>query len=211
MTEFKPHRIDIKDIRPGDGVHCRRSGPVAFVLAHLIHWLKEPSWKMEDWHLMPVVYIGTPGQIDAWAKSLGYKEFKFSTYADTDAVIVDAQFPRVKLSLLSAYLSKDKIFRAYRVVPVPPPQWKVDKFVKDHVGRRYDFIGYLWNGLAKLLRPRFDIPRVIDLKDYCWEVLYDFYESVCKWDPADGTDYDYWYPDICDLRRAYGEIPLKVR
>jgi len=124
---------------------------------------------------------------------------------------VDAQFPRVKLSLVSQYEARGRLGWAYRVTPVSPPQWKVDRFVLDHVGRRYDFVGYVWAGLAKLLRPRIEVPRVIDLKDFCWEVLYDFYEYCDKWCPADGTDYDFLYPDICDLRRAYGEMPLKKR
>ena len=212
-TSFKPHRIDIKDVRPGDGIHWKREGILAGVLSFLIKHLKEHQWDRWDWHLTPVVYLGTPSQINQWCRELGLPEFIFSAQSNfaVDAVFVDAQFPRVKLSLLSQYQAKGRQCRAYRVVPVPPPQWKVDKFVKDHVGRRYDFIGYAWNGLAKLLRPRIEIPRVIDLKDYCWEVLVDFYEYCNQWEPADGTDYDFLYPDICDLRRAYGEIPLKVR
>jgi hypothetical protein len=206
-TTFEPHAIDLADIRPGDGIHWERDGWFAWILAHLIHWLKEPSWDMRDWHLTPVVFVGKAPQIYYWCDALKIGRLQIPDYENTYIIIMDAQLPRVKLTVFDPLKPHRKCW-CYRVVENPPSQEKLNKFVLTHNGRKYDLIGYVWNGLAKLLRPRIEIPRVIDNAEYCWEVLYDMY-FLDDWDPAERTDYDYLYPDICDLRRAYGEMPLK--
>jgi len=219
METFHPHRLaDPRDGRPGDGIHWQKDGWLSGGLSWVIKKIKEPWWDAWDWHLTPVVFVGTPSQINDWIandlnpvrRSLGMKaisEFQFTAdnFVAIDAVLVDAQFPTVRLSLLSAYLAKGRAGRAYRVVPVPPPQWKFNRFTADHVGRPYDFLVYLWTAL-RCFR---DVPRVINRLYDCWEVLYNCYEYCCRWCPDDGTDYDYNYPWLPDLRRAYGEMPLK--
>ena len=180
---FQPHRIDIEDVRAGDGLHWKKEGLLSGILAPLIHKLKEPDWDAWDWHLTPVV------------KRVGDK-----------VTIIDARFPKSKLITYSIPDLWKKV-RAYRVVAFPPDQDRVDRFVLDYTDRPYDFTVYFLTAL----RIWFDIPRIIDRWYDCWEILYDFYEFVDRWCPDDGTDYDWKYPWLPDLRRAYGEIPLKKR
>lgn len=210
MTEFKPHRVDLDNIQTGDIIHWKRDGVLAFVLAHLIHWLKEPEWDMWDWHTTPIVYMGLPSAINDWCRKMGFTEFQFVKYPGVDAVIVDAQYPRIKLSLLSTYINNKHQCRCYRLLENEPTKPRVNTFVARHLNKRYDWKVYIYTALAKFLRPVIDVPRLIDNSYDCWEVTFNFLE-LFNFEADAGTNFDYDYPWLPDLRRAYGEIPLEVR
>jgi len=208
-STFKPHRISLNEARVGDNLHWKRQGIFAFILAHLIHWLKERDWDMWDWHLTPVVFVGQPAEIQQWLSQLNLPPLPFPTLSGRFTVIIDAIFPRVKLSLAEDK-AKRRQCRAYRVTEIEPAQDKNDTVVKAHVGRPYDWKVYFLTAAAKLLRPFIDVPRLVDRSFDCWEVDWNAL-NMWGFDPQVGTDFDYDYPWLCDLRRAYGEMPLKRR
>ena len=114
---------------------------------------------------------------------------------------VDALFPRLRISRLTDPRYINRQFRVYRILETQPTQYKINKFIKDKVGCPYDFLAYPLTALAILLRPKFDIPRIINRRFHCWETAWSF---------ADDMGFDitepYNYPFLTDLLRICGEL-----
>ena len=178
---MKGCRVANNLIRPGDLVIWQRSGLLANVLSWIIHLLKEPEWDRWGWHMTPMVSA---------------TEF------------VDAQFPKVKISSLTDSNYVNRKFRVYKVSSAEPSPDKLLSFCKEHVGKKYDWKVYILTGVAKLLRPFIDIPRLVDRNYDCWEVSFNFLEIV-DFEPVINSGYDYNYPWICDFLRCVGEMKTK--
>ena len=171
---FKPHQIDAGEIRSGDILVWKGSGLIYFVLSRLIKWFKEPSFDLWGWHTVPMI---------------------------DNIQFLDAQFPKVRIESLTNPKYLKRPFRAYRIFEESPASIRVIRFVQDKVGCWYDFLAYFLTALAVLLRPRFDIPRILDRKMTCWELTWEFADEM----GFDITD-DYCYPFLTDLLRLCGEI-----
>jgi len=171
---FAPHRIRPEEVRRGDIIVWKREGILSCLLSLLIKTVKEPKYDRWCWHTTPMI---------------------------TDTQFLDAQFPSLKLTSFIDKKYKDKEFRVYRIFEAPPHANKLNKFAKDKIGCGYDFIAYILTALAVLLRPKIDIPRIINKKLTCWETAWEFADEM----GLDITD-DYDYPFITDLLRLCGEL-----
>ena len=177
MENFVPHEISFEDMGPGDVIVWRREGLVAGVLSWLIQKLKEPGYSRWGWHTTPVVATNK---------------------------ILDAQFPKVKVSYISDYLAKGRNCRVYRVFPHPLPDWQLEKFTKSIVGKHYDFLVYIWTTISKL----FGFIRIINKRYSCWEVTWAFLDYF-GFEPLDNSDFDIEYPWLPDFLRCVGEMAIK--
>ncbi len=175
-------QVPIDQARAGDILIFHDPGFLSWILSHLIVLLKEPKWDRWGWHMGPVI---GPNQY------------------------IDATWPRVKFANLN---EPPWPKRVYRIFDEPPSQSTIDRFVKSHVGRPYDWFVYIMTSLAVLFRPRIDIPRIITETYDCWEVTCDFCEdNGFFWNPADPSiPFDYNYPFITDFLHRVGELPLKT-
>ena len=171
-------RISIEQARPGDILVFKREGIIPLILGGLIKLTIARNWDFWGWHMAPVVAPDT---------------------------CMDATWPRLKLSIISELLAAGREIRCYRVFDNPPEPCKLTDYIEAHKGKRYDVIVYLFTALAALLRPRVDVPRVVNLKYTCWE---------CTWDALEYWDFEmceipnsnYNYPFITDFLRYVGEI-----
>ncbi len=164
-------RIDLKDACPGDILVFNREGPLAAILSKIIQ-VKVPLYDRWGWHVAPIIAEDT---------------------------IMDAQWPRLKLSKVSDYLAAGRQARAYRIADNPPDQAVLDHFIKDLTGCRYDWLVYVWTAFAILLRP-WNFPRIVNRKYDCWETAWEFADYV-------GSDitHDFSYPFLCDMLELAGE------
>lgn len=174
MLAFEPHAIDIDEARAGDIIVWKGDGLIYQVLSWLIKSLKEHDWDRWGWHTTPMI---------------------------SSQRFVDALFPKIKISKLTDARYLNRECRVYRIFECPPVQSKINKFVKDKVGCPYDFLAYPLTALALLLRPRVDIPRIINKRFHCWETTWEFADE-CGCDITD----DYHYPFLTDLLRLCGEL-----
>jgi hypothetical protein len=162
-------RIPLEQARAGDVLVFNRAGLLALILSWVIQKLKEPKWDREDWHMGFVV---------------------------SDYEYADAQFPKVKLSLLKDIKRPAKV---YRLCEDCPKQSDIDEFVYDHIGKPYDFMVYFWTCLWALGIP---VPRLVNRFYMCWEIAWDGLE-YCGID-IDKSDRK--YPFITDFLKYVGEL-----
>ncbi len=170
-------RVPISEARPGDILVFKGSRGISWVLSYLVRKLKEPRWDGWGWHMAPVVY----------REPKPYLQIKY----------MDAQWPRLKITTLRL---ADKV-RCYRVFEHEPSEDKVKLFVDRVLGRPYDVMVYFWTMLALFLRPRIDVPRIINRFYDCWECTF---EALDQW----GVDITWiWeYPWLTDFLRYVKEI-----
>jgi hypothetical protein len=174
MTEFKPHRIPLEEARVGDIILYKGQGFLYQSLSWLIHILKERNWDRWGWHLAPIV---------------------------KDNMILDAQFPKLKMTNYWEQVHAGREVMAYRIFEKQPSKTKVNKFVESHVGCPYDIAVYLFTAIAYFFRPKFDVPRLINRRYTCWEITFEFADEM-------GIDIcdSYNYPFVTDLLRLCGEL-----
>lgn len=161
--------VPLSQARPGDILVFKRSGLVANILSWLIVKIREPKWDRYGWHLAPIV---------------------------AGNAYLDAQFPRVKLSLISDIKREVK---CYRVFQEPPSADKISLAINYLLDKPYDCLVYFWTFLWAIHLVRF---RIINPLFTCWETTYAALEC---WDfDIDWTDCN--YPFITDLLRSIGEL-----
>lgn len=163
-------RIGNDQIRPGDNLVFKRgTWGIASLLSLLIK-VFYPRWDRWGWHMAVVVAYDN---------------------IDKNWLVLEAAWPRVRINRLSRMGE----FRAYRWLDEQPPPDRVERFVDEHVGCRYDIPVYVLTFLAFLTRRiGFDFPRVIDRGYTCWELVYCFDDEMGK-----DISSDYNYPMITDF------------
>jgi len=163
-------RILLSEARPGDILAFKGEGFLFEILSRIIKW-KIPSWDRESWHTAPIV---APG------------------------IIMDAQWPRLKLSSISDFTPET--IRAYRITEVPPTQEQLDSFISFTLGCRYDWLVYFLTAFAILLRPKIDFWRIINRSYDCWECAFEFADFM-----GSEISHNYNYPNLCDMLHLAGE------
>ncbi len=169
--------IPLTKAKPGDVLVFRGGGILYEVLSRLIKRFKEPNYDRFGWHMSPIIKVQ-------------HSPYFLVTY-------IDAQFPRLKLAIVKP----DDQVRCYRVLKRPPTKAKVQVVIDRLVGRPYDFLVHIWTFFAFLLRPKVDVPRIINRFYDCWEATF---EALDEW----GVDvtHVYHYPWLTDFLHFVGEI-----
>ena len=177
MLKRETMRVPISEACPGDILIFKGRGIAYKTLSYLLRKLKEPNWDGWGWHMAPVISRETRP----------YLQIKY----------MDAQWPRLKITTLRL---ADKV-RCYRVFDTEPPADKVKLFVDRVLGRSYDVMVHFWTMLALFLRPRINVPRIINRFYDCWECTF---EALDQW----GIDITWtWeYPWLTDFLRHVKEI-----
>jgi hypothetical protein len=181
------YQIPITECRPGDLILCdlgticlKPSNIVGPVLSFLIG-LFDREWhglERKPWHCRIVV----------------------SGYGRT-AVVLEALAPGVvEMPIDSIPLNKQ---RAYRWLDAPVNAATLKEWIDCHLGKRYDVLAYGFTALQYLLRAIWNryIPRLLDDRYTCWELVMEFYEDSGK--PMHSKRD---CPLITDLCRALGLI-----
>ncbi len=175
------HRIDIKDIRPGDIIVVKREGPLSAILSFILKRF-ESSWDRWGWHTCFVS-----------------RHTCFVSRFTDQWIICEAAGEGVIESPLSKYAE----VRAYRWFDPQLGQTPIDAFVAKHKGDQYDVLCYFWTATQYLIRHIWnrEIPRLLDDRYTCWELVFQFCADNGK--PIDAA---YDCPIITDLLRAMGEL-----
>jgi len=89
--------------------------------------------------------------------------------------------------------------RIYQWFATPPTRKVMDKFYREHIGKKYDVAIYFWTALQYLFRHFWNkrIPRLLDDRYTCWELVFEFCDEMGK--PL-GSKYD--CPIITDFVKA---------
>lgn len=154
----------------GQIVEFKGSGPVYGILSRLIK-IFEPWWDRWGWH------VG------------------FICGEDTRGIFIcEAVADGVRIISLKDVVGEYRIHNWFG--DNPPNQEKVNEFVNQVTGARYDVAIYLWTGLQYVFRHLLNrrIPRLLDDRYTCWELCaYVCREMGKPW----GTIYD--CPLITDM------------
>jgi len=84
---------------------------------------------------------------------------------------------------LKFYFSRElEEVRWYDWLEKPLTQKKLDKFLKGHIGKKYDIATYFWTSLAVIFRHFWNrpIPKLLDDRFSCWELVQEFAEEMGK-------------------------------
>ncbi len=78
------------------------------------------------------------------------------------------------------YLDESKEYRVYRWFDNPP--FRLREFICDHLYAEYDVLLYFWTAVQYLARHYWNrpIPRLLDNKFTCWELVAEMCESMGK-------------------------------
>ena len=109
--------------------------------------------------------------------------------------ICEGWFPKVRL----APLSNHRCYKVYRWFTEPPAKIDIDRFVKRYLGKRYDFLCYVWTIAYYMTGER--LPRIYNRRFTCWELVAD----LCLWFGEPWADM-FAYPLITDFIREMGEF-----
>jgi len=166
-------RIPLSEARRGDLLVFKGSGIVFTILGGLLK-LFERKWDFWGWHTA------------------------FTVNHDT---ICESIAEGVVLSPLTKYPSDE--VRAYRWFDTMPDQTKMDLYLQQHLGKRYDVAIYFWTMAQYLIRHYWNhrIPRLLDDRYTCWENLCEFCEDMAK--PIESR---YDCPILTDILRSLGEV-----
>ncbi len=158
----------------GTIVEFRRTGFIAKILGGILK-LFERQWDGWGWHLA-IVYERADNDI-GW-------------------YILEATWPSVEIN----YYSDEFIWhncRVYDWFNEPPRKVLLNKFMQEHLGKRYDVLLYPWTTIQYLIRHYINrrIPRLLDDKFTCWELVTEICEYLGK--PIQQSKYD--CPLISDI------------
>ncbi len=146
-----------ENIRVGSIICWKGSGFLFYMLSGLLS-LCDPTWRAR--------------RFKSWHMSFAYKQ-----YPDGDWGISEATFPRVRnmpLSALEQIYGED--YKVYNHCGHPLSQRRVNKFVKDRLGAKYDAFVYVLTVIQYLFIKRF--PRLIDGSYTCWEYAEEFCDCM---------------------------------
>jgi hypothetical protein len=136
-----------------------KAGPLAGFISFLSS-IFDSQWrdlKRKPWHVRLVVsgYGRTATVLDALAKGVEEKPI--------DSIPLDKQ-------------------QAYRWFDDSINADFLKKWVEAHIGKRYDVLAYFWTAAQYLARAIFNryIPRLLDDKYTCWELIMEFCEDAGK-------------------------------
>lgn len=145
-------RIPLEQIRPGDILVFKGSGPLFAVLSRILK-VFELKWDRWGWH------VGFVASEDKLCESIA---------------------EGIVLSPLNKYPPEET--RAYRWFDVQPERTKIVIYVTDHLGKKYDVAIYFWTMMQYLFRHFWNrrIPRLLDDRYTCWENVFQFCECMGK-------------------------------
>lgn len=158
----------------GDIVVFKRQGFVSGVIGWLIQRF-EKDWDGWGWHMaIAVEYHKTKGWLIAESIGKG-----------------------VTLSWLDCY---DRPFKSYNWFNKEISAYKIRRFLADRAGCRYDVSVYIFTLLQYLVLHWFNhpLPRVLDRKYTCWELVFEFCREMGK--PIQAP---HKYPMITDFMRHF--------
>jgi hypothetical protein len=145
-------RKSASEIRPGDIIVFQGDGFLFEVLSRLLK-LFERNYERWGWHTAFVFAQDSYG----W-------------------IICEALVGGVTTN----YLDTSRSFRVYRWFASPP--WRLREFICQYIGCRYDILLYPWTAVQYLIRHYWNrpIPRLLDNKFTCWELVAEMCESMGK-------------------------------
>lgn len=177
------------EIKVGSFVVYKGAGPVYEILSRPLK-LFEPKWDRWGWHMAFVCGQDAGGE---W-------------------LVCEAVKGGVRVVPFAQALGFAGGYRVYDWFQLPLNERQVDKWVREHLGARYDVLTYFWTALQYFLRRVINhrIPRLLDGVYSCWELCFEFAEDFQRpfW-----LNYDAKYdmPVVTDFLRAMGEIPERPR
>lgn len=171
-------RVDLVNAQTGDCAVVRRRGFTGWFFGSLLK-LFVPGWSGWGWH----TGILWQELHDGW-------------------LVFEALGSGVTQTHYTQQCLEDDC-RVYRWLNDAPSEDQLVKFQSGHTGKRYDIAIYFWTTLAVLIRHYINrpIPRLLDNRFSCWELVQEFYEEMGK--PV-VSKYDVIL--LPDLLRAFGEF-----
>ena len=143
--------INNDDIKLGSVLVWKGNGFLFEVLSRLIKRIDAPSWDRWGWHTS---FISKSDAIDGWC----------DCSADGNGV---NERPLTERG------------GEYRVYNIPLPLLSADRiseFVRQHKGRRYHSLGYVWKAIYILTNGHF--PRILTKKQVCWDLVFEFCDDM---------------------------------
>jgi len=144
-------------MKRGDIVEFKVGGRTSGILSRILKFF-ERDWDRWGWHLG----IAYEKSYDGWyimeATGEGTQTHYYPTW----------------------YL--EKYTRSYKWFDRVPNKKKMAKFREGYVGKKYDVAVYFWTALQYIIRHYFNrrIPRLLDDRFTCWELVGDFCEYMGK-------------------------------
>ena len=150
--------VGVDVLKSGYIIEFRRKGFTGIVLGGLLK-LFEPSWDGWGWHLAI-----------AWEK--GYQEGWLLLEATAGGVMCNFYE--------DCFLERNT--RSWKWLDEIPTRAKKDKFFETHILRHYDIASSFWLVVQYLIRHYFNhrIPRLLDDRFSCWELVFEFCEEMGK-------------------------------
>lgn len=141
--------INNEKIKLGSVLVWKGEGFLYEVLSRLIKRIDTPSWDRWGWHM------------------------SFISKFDGEWYVCEATGEGVREIPLS------ELSGEYRVYNIPLPllgSETVRDFVREHKGRKYYNLGYLWKALYVLTKGNF--PRFMTNKEVCWDLVFEFCDDM---------------------------------
>ncbi len=141
----------------GNIIEFKRKGFISWFLGGLLK-LFERDWDMYGWHLA----IAWEKAYDGW-------------------YILEALAFGTEINYYSnKFLERNT--RCWKWLDEPPTTKEMGEFLESHINKKYDVVIYFWTTLQYLIRHYFNhrIPKLLDDRWTCWELVADFCESMGK-------------------------------
>lgn len=144
-----PVCINENKIKLGSILVWKGGGILYAVLSFLIRKIDNPEWDGWGWHMSFISRYG-----NGWW-------------------VCEATGEGVREERLANLKGEYKAFN----IPLPLlGSEPVREFVKQHKGRKYHSLGYLWKALYILTRGHF--PRILTRKQVCWDLVFEFCDDM---------------------------------
>ena len=93
--------------------------------------------------------------------------------------ILEASGQGVKINYFNNKFLKN-MTRNYCWLDRVPTRAEMNKFLKEHIGKKYDVAIYFFTSLAVIIRHYFNrpIPKLLDQRFSCWELVQEFTDAM---------------------------------